>query len=338
LAAPFSFDTGVLSPCSPRHSKNRRRFLHAPFRPPSGCGRPWLPPGVSFAWLGVRKTLSPEQKAQAADQFDAEAKFVSASKKLLDTQHPQFRAVTAVRGRILQHWKDQTLPYPEPGLRLIPQKEIDRFDRTLQAYQCELADAVADLDATYAELREAARDRLGRLFNLSDYPVSLREEFAVSLEFPALEPPNYLQQLNPALYEQQCQRVQARFDEAVQLAEQAFLEELSKLVEHLAERLSGADDGKPKVFRDSAVENLGEFFDRFRRLNVRSNEQLDGVVEQARNLLWRVQPHDLRDNALLRSRMATQLTNVQASLDGLMVDRPRRSILRAPRPETPWWN
>jgi hypothetical protein len=33
--------------------------------------------------------------------------------------------------------------------------------------------------------------------------------------------------------------VQARFDEAMQLAEQAFLDELTKLVEHFGERLSG---------------------------------------------------------------------------------------------------
>ena len=32
--------------------------------------------------------------------------------------------------------------------------------------------------------------------------------------------------------------MQARFDEAVQLAEQAFIDELSKLIEHLTERLS----------------------------------------------------------------------------------------------------
>ena len=40
---------------------------------------------------------------------------------------------------------------------------------------------------------------------------------------------------------------------SVQLAEQAFIEELARLVDHLTERLSGAEDGKPKVFRDSAV-------------------------------------------------------------------------------------
>jgi hypothetical protein len=46
------------------------------------------------------------------------------------------------------------------------------------------------------------------------------------------------------------------------------------LVAHLTERLSGDEDGKPKVFRGSAVANLTEFFERLRHLNVGSNEQL----------------------------------------------------------------
>jgi hypothetical protein len=288
---------------------------------------------VSFTWLGVRKTLSREQNAEAADQFDAEAKFVSASKKLLDTQHPQFRAVTAVRGRILQFWKQETLPFPEPGLRLLPRDEIDRFDALLRDFRRELNIAVGQLDEVYGELRSAARSRLGRLFNPADYPVSLGEEFGVTWDYPAVEPPSYLQQLNPRLYEEQCQRVQARFQEAVELAEQAFSEELAGLVQHLSERLSGSDDGKPKVFRDSAVDNLKEFFSRFRRLNIHSSEQLDEIVEQARRLVSPVRPGELRSDTGLRSQLATQLAGVQASLDGLMVDRPRRSILRPSRPE-----
>ena len=70
---------------------------------------------VAFVWFGVRKTLTPEQKSQAADTFGAEGEFLSAGKKLLDTRHPAFKAVTAVRGRMLSFWKGITLPYPEPG-------------------------------------------------------------------------------------------------------------------------------------------------------------------------------------------------------------------------------
>lgn len=67
----------------------------------------------------------------------------------------------------------------------------------------------------------------------------------------------------------------------MQLAETAFTAEFSKLVAHLTERLSGQEDGKPKVFRDSAIENLTTFFDRFRHLNVQSSERLNSLVEQA---------------------------------------------------------
>ena len=74
---------------------------------------------VSFTWMGTQKTLTPEQKAQAAEAFDAEGQFLSAGKKLLDTRHPAFRAVTAIRGKVDAYWKGSGLPFPEPGVRLI---------------------------------------------------------------------------------------------------------------------------------------------------------------------------------------------------------------------------
>ena len=286
---------------------------------------------VAFTWLGTRKTLTPEQKAQAADTFGAEGTFLSAGKKLLDTSHPAFRAVTGVRGRILSFWKGISLPYPEPGIRLIRQDDVSSFQVQMTTLQAELAEAVWRLDEHYAELRSAARERLGSLFNPADYPASLEGLFAIAWDFPSVEPPDYLRQLSPALYEQEKARVAARFDEAVRLAEEAFTTELAKLVSHLTERLSGQDDGKAKIFRDSAIENLNEFFARFKQLNVRSDVQLDELVAQAQRAIRGVEPQELRDSANLRQHVATQLASVQASLDGLMVDRPRRNILRRPK-------
>jgi hypothetical protein len=286
---------------------------------------------LSFTWLGVRKSLNSQQKNQAADSFGAEGKFLSAGKKLLDTSHPAYKAVTAIRGRAVSYWKGVSLPYPEPGVRLIRQDAITQFDRKIAEFRTELDDAVLELGRHYSELREAARRRLGDLFDASDYPPSLTGLFTIEHDYPSVEPPDYLRQLSPELYEQECRRVQSRFDEAVRLAEQAFLEELAKLVDHLAERLNGQDDGKPKVFRDSAVTNLTDFFERFRSLNVRSNDQLDALVERAQGVVNGVAPQDLRDSGVLRQQIASQLTSVQSSLDGLLVDRPRRNILRRPR-------
>jgi len=286
---------------------------------------------LSFTWLGVRKSLSPSQKDQAADSFGAEGKYLSAGKKLLDTSHPAFKAVTAIRGRAVAYWKGVSLPFPEPGTRLIPQSAVGGFNEQLAAFGQDLDAAVLELNGHYDELRNAARDRLGDLFDVADYPASLVGLFAIEHDFPSVEPPPYLRRLSPELYQQECQRVQARFDEAVQLAESAFLEELARLVEHLADRLSGQSDGEPKVFRNSAVSNLTEFFERFRNLNVRSNEQLDELVGEAQQIVRGVEPQRLRDNPTLRQHVAAQMVAVQSSLDQMLVDRPRRNIQRRPR-------
>ena len=63
---------------------------------------------------------------------------------------------------------------------------------------------------------------------------------------------------HPDVYQAEQARVRERFESAVELAEQAFATELQRLTAHLAERLTGLHDGQPKVFRDSAVENLRE--------------------------------------------------------------------------------
>lgn len=283
---------------------------------------------VSFTWLGVRKTLNPQQKSQAAESLGAERDYLSAAKKLLDTSHPTFKAVTAIRSLIVAEWKSRTLPFPEPGVRLIRQDDVARFDRWLEDRRRELNVAVLDLDRCYTDLRLAAAERLGSLFDARDYPPTLIGEFGVAWDYPSVEPPEYFQRLSPRLYEQEAARVSARFDEAVQLAEQAFVDELSKLVAHLSERLTGDDDGKPKVFRDSAIENLTDFFERFRRLNIRSNEQLDELVGQVQSAIRGVQPQSLRDSATLRQQVASDLASVGSLLDGVLVDRPRRSILR----------
>jgi PKD repeat protein len=92
------------------------------------------------------------------------------------------------------------------------------------SFQAELAETVEQLSENYQELKTAARQRLGRLFEPADYPSSLTGLFAVTYDFPSVDPPSYLRQLSPELYEQEAARVAARFDEAVRLAEAAFQE------------------------------------------------------------------------------------------------------------------
>src|SRR5262249_52560950 len=171
---------------------------------------------------------------------------------------------------------------------------------TMEGFRDELTHAEADLNAVYDEIKADARQRLGRLYDPADYPPEVRGLFGVEWDFPSIEPPAYLMRIAPEVYEEERQRVAARFEEAGQLAEQAFVTEFARLLAHLTERLSGGENGERRIFRDSAVTNLTEFFAKFRHLNVRSSPELDALVEQAQELIKGVGPQQLRDSADLR--------------------------------------
>lgn len=286
---------------------------------------------VSFNWFGTTKSLTDAQMATAARSFGADSDVLSAGKKLLDTKHPAYKEVNSVKSRITSYWKGETLPFPQPGLRLIRQDGVERFNERLVLFRTELEDAVVALDEAYAQLKSAARDRLGDLFNEADYPDSLIGLFAVTWDFPSVEVPDYLRRLNPQLYRQEAERVARRFDQALEMAESAFMEELGQLIEHLTARLTGQVDGKPMIFRDSAVTNLTSFFDRFRKLNVRSNEELDRLVDTCQGIVRGRTPQALRENRLIRDSVAGELQEVGNQLEQLLVERPRRNILRNAR-------
>ena len=283
---------------------------------------------LAFTWLGVRKTLAPEQRTTAARVFHADRELLSASKLILDLKHPAYRAVAAVRSEASGYWRTVTLPFPEAGIRLLPQSSLGLFATTMQTYRERLQEAARELAAQYDTMKSEAERRLGTLYSASDYPTTLDGLFDMEWSVIPIEPPQYLVALNPEVFQAEQARVRERFENAVELAEQAFATELQRLTAHLAERLTGLYDGQPKVFRDSAIQNLTDFFERFRRLNIRSSPQLDMLVEEAQQVITGIEPQQLRDSVRLRQMVARDFEQIKASVGEMLVDRPRRNILR----------
>jgi len=54
-------------------------------------------------------------------------------------------------------------------------------------------------------------------------------------------------------------------------------------------------------------------------------------VADAQRVIRGIEPQALRDDAGLRQQIATEMSRVESVLDGMLVDRPRRNILRRPR-------
>jgi hypothetical protein len=167
---------------------------------------------------------------------------------------------------------------------------------------------------------------LGDLFNSSDYPMEISGEFAVAWAFTNVDPPEYLRGISPRLYQQMEERVQARFEEALALTEAAFVEEFTKMVNTLVERLTPSPDGKKRVIKDSSVENLNEFFQKFRSLSIGSNGDLDAIVEEAQRAIRGVDVKALRKDVTVQGQIRATMADLAGRLDALQVDRPTRKI------------
>lgn len=282
---------------------------------------------VSFTWLGTRKALETHQRAKAAEPFGAEKAYISASQKILDTKNPAFAALTSVKNEITAYWKNETLPYTEDGVRLLQKTKLDSFCQRMTELKGALGVAKNNLDLCLDDIKDDAKKRLGTLYNEAHYPKSMADVFEVQWDFPNTEPPEYLAKLAPTVYQAEQQKAQARMQEAIALAEQAFLIELDALIKSLHERLTPGPDGAKKVFRDSTIKNLGDFFTKFKTLNIGSNEQLDNLVDQANDLIKGINPADLRDSALLRTEINKGLAEISGKLDPLVTNLPRRKII-----------
>ena len=307
-----------------------------PRRPPRTSATGMAAVRVSFTWLGTRKSLSAEQRDEAAQPFDADGSTSRRGRSCSTRGTRRSRRSRRSRSKIASTWKCDVPAVPRAGRAgLIRRDQIDEFVGLMEAYRGELRDAVANLDRHYGELKATAAERLGRLFNPADYPETLVGLVRRVLGLPELSS----RPTTCGTSTRRSTRRNGRESPPGSTRRSRWRSRRSRRSSpswwrHLTERISGTgEDGERKVFRDSAVGNLQEFFARFRSLNVGSNDQLDELVAQAQQAVRGVAAKDLRGSSDLRQRVATDLSRVQSALDGMLVDRPRRRILRTPPKE-----
>ena len=107
---------------------------------------------LAFTWLGTRQTLAPEQRDTAARSFQADRELLSAAQLILDTKNPTYRAVAAVRSKASGYWRTVTLPFPEAGIRLLPQNSLGVFAGTMAGNRDRLLLAALEPAAEYHQL------------------------------------------------------------------------------------------------------------------------------------------------------------------------------------------
>lgn len=190
-----------------------------------------------------------------------------------------------------------------------------------------------DFLASYAEDIEKTRTAplleggLGPLFDPDDYPTEaeLRDKFSIDISWLALGIP---EDLPPALKAQAAAKYEKQLAEAAEECKDALRASLGSFLDRLVERLTVAEGEKPKVFRDTLIENVRSFCEVFDARNFLNDTELAGLVAKCRALLTdpKLTPDNIRKYADVRENTRRAFEEIQTTLNAAIVTRKGRKF------------
>lgn len=226
-------------------------------------------------------------------------------------------------------WRSVPCSMLREGMYLLPLGLVEDVDKELQNFQTQRMTVLDKFLERYDDLKETAKSRLGTHYSELDYPSpeQIRSAFVVQARYLSFNVPAALEKLNVELYEREKQRVAMEWEEASTEVRQALREAMSGLVDHMINRLSIDDDGKPKIFKASTIAQMNDFLDSFAARNLTSDAELQQLVGQAKELMRGADPEMLRRNRTVRSSVREGFERIQTKLDTMVTIKTRKFAL-----------
>lgn len=274
------------------------------------------------------------------------------SKQILDS--PQLARIVSLRGELARRVEKHALPCSmfKSGVKLIGVGSIDAVQAIVNEYAYEpttdpemivlddngnelpkgkIPAVVDEFVAEYPKLVDAARERLGELFDPGDYPpvARVREAFGVDYRYFTFDTPQTLKTISKSLYNRERKKAERSWGEAEIEIRNALRAGFLQLVAHLKDRLTPDADGKKKRLHESAIENFREFMAAFEGRNVTDDAELGGLVAKAKALVDGVGIESLRESEDLREQIVGSLSEIAESAGSMTVKVTRKVNLRS---------
>lgn len=258
---------------------------------------------------------------------DAEARKVSAAKKILDC--PEAKAIRKFDGRTRKHLTEIALPGPfKRNFYTVAYGNLDEVYEYLEGRKkerSELVEAfVAVLDTVVAEDEKT----LGSLHADVDYPSAdeLREAFAMDYQIVALEAPEGGSELHHAIFEREKMKLEGRFQVAGEVIVAALRLAAKKHFDYLVSVLVDNPDGKKKRIHQASIDKLHKFLDGFKDRNIQNDTELEALVNEAKDLVAGVTKKDLKESTDIRAALQKAMVPVQAKINLLVENAPKRAL------------
>lgn len=258
---------------------------------------------------------------------DADKTLLRVSKQLYDC--PEYKAIGTLDGEIRRYMYAKALPSPlKSGTYLVPNALLVEVDRRLHDFADERKRLIEDFVTVYPAQIQIAKEKLKSLFDPRDFPHSdvIRAQFQIDWQLFEFGVPGSLEGMNREIFEEQKQKAEARWQETQEEIQLLMRTAAADLVNHMVDRLSGTEDGKPKIFRNSMLDNINEFLSTFNAKNLANDEELAELVSKAKKLTQGIDPETLRKNEAVRDAVLDGFEKIKGSLDTMLIAKPKRKI------------
>jgi len=213
--------------------------------------------------------------------------------------------ITKLTAKIRESHHFSTQPWADSGARVLPTALFMDYTARFRVFKSQFENLVADMLTKYPAEVQAARNRLGSMYNPGDYPdpSDMANKFSIKTEFmPVPSAPDFRVDLSEEaqveLRESVTQAVASRQADAVK----ATYARIRDVVSKIEERLSNPD----AIFKDSLITNAIELCQILDALNITDDPVITRTTQDMRN-------HLLMPPSVLRTRPDVRATTAQAA-------------------------
>jgi len=212
------------------------------------------------------------------------------------------QAVTRAR----QFVYDNTLPWSDGGLRLLPTVNFQKFAERMNAFDDEVAALVKSFVAIYPSLITAQAMALGDMFKRDDYPTAneIMTKFSFRVNYmPVPVAGDFRVDVGNQAQQDLRDKLERLANERIDAAMADVRRRLGEHMKRMSDRLTTdtvAGETKRRRFHDSLVDGALELCDMVKALNVVGDMSLESARRELSDCLLGVTPDELRQNDAVR--------------------------------------
>lgn len=261
-------------------------------------------------WSGLKSDSEASEKLSTLTGAKSGSSRVT--KNLIDRK--ALSEVQSIYNRMKKYQESVTMPWFDNGFRILPATKFNDYSARVREFKTDFDKAVEEITDGYHDAILEAKNSLGTMFKLHEYPtVSEIESFFIfkTSFIPIPDVADFRIELNNAEMSALQQEMKQQQAQAVKAMETDLFNRVYKSIEKIVERLSEEEHS----FKDSLFSNLEELLNILPEMNITENKKLSEVIKTAKKDILK-DAQSVRDDSKLRKQVTEKAETLLETLSG----------------------